>query len=1827
MRGLFTLLFIVFLNLVAYSQVIDLVFHEDFELPSLDDSVVSNSANTWGINTNLFTGPGSFRSDTCQVKTGTTVYLTTQCFSTVGYDDVLLDFSQICKINIQDKAQIEVSVDSGMTWIKLTGTQYLGTGLFAMNGNSFSCNSYGNVWKPGISTIIPDNTWWKSEQFDISDIANNKSIVMVRFCLLDVGLSGSGGCYGWVLDNIKVWGILDITGPIINLASNIPMGLAFVPGPYPVKAYIYDNSSIDSAYLVYSVDNGPFDSIEMVYCNIDTMIADLPAVQSGSSVCWYVSAFDGSLSHNYARNPVGSCISVNIQLFILPYSDNFDGSQSFLTPSFGGSNTLSAFQLGTPAYGLTTGAYSPPNAWDVNLNSAYASNGKCILGFPPISVNYIKKIQISFWINYNTELNKDGLQLQYLTSNSGWSVAGIINDPNGVNWYNSSLNSFSPYGWSGNSGGWVHCELRIDSLNNYSGLLWFRFVFVSDGGTNIDGVSIDDFSISAVSDNDISVIDIPYPNTLCKAGMEQVRALLKNEGLDTINSNCYMSYQVNNGITVTEALNFPILPDSTYLHSFATPVNMTVTNSDSTFNIKVWVSLNGDSINTNDTIYKTVISRFSPPDPVLSISNQQYGYPVTLSAVSAFQVLWYLSDTAQYPFASGLSVQASPVYYPTVFYAEAYSPNTCKSNRVSITVVPDTLPSVDLTLLGLISPQSNCMLTNGEPIIVNVFNPGTTSVSSFEISYSVNDSIVATDVVYSPLAPSGTMFYAFIQPADLHNIGSYIIKVWITCIGDTIPVNDTLVEVVTKSNCKYCDSYSLDGTVINIGNVTISNINNGNASPVLSNPSVVNTYTDFCDSVPKISLFMGESYPISIQPIFSTNAVNVSVKVFIDWNVNGIYEEAEETAFSAGPGTTSPFTGTIMVPNNAIEGFAGFRVVISTSDTQNIQACGSYQTGETEDYLAEIQNPYALDAEIKSLVSPNGIPMSQSLMPVTCIIRNFGSDTLSSIPVGYIIDNGTPVYETWIGNPIGFQDTASFTFLNNFPVPVNPFTLKVFTILPGDLNNINDTLIQLFQVTPYCQPIFAQLDIPNVIPAPDDSLFINVCRGSVVQFSAIGIYPLNNQVYHQSDSTSIFVWDFNDGTLGTGQIVNHTFNAGRIYNVRLKIIDIHNCQSSNEIIVKVKVSPDYIEAIKPALTTCVGTPYTITVGNSTSNTVHFNTISYFSSTQLLYDSATFIPDGGALGGLSLDLPITITDAPFGSLINSPFDILSVNINMEHSFVGDLEISLVCPNGSELVLKEYVNSGGAFLGIPLGGLNHSSYDCTQPSCILDPLQNPPGVGWDYSFSMINPVYNTMQSYANTGNATAPGGASNAQIDSSSYMPYEDFSNLIGCPINGTWMLKVTDFWAVDNGWVFWWRLNLDSTINTGNYEVGIDTVNFSGPDITSFGSNQITITPQNQGIYSYSVQIVDDFGCVYDTVVNVNVLPALLVDCGQDTGLPAPALINMNPIVINGLAPYQFLWNTGSTGSVLQVLPASTTTYYLTVTDAYGCTGFDSVTVNIGTVPISKPLLKDGFEWSVYKKTIIDYPLITTSHYIVMGDSLLNSAVYKKIMESAEESPANWNFSFLARDNGSGQVFAYFPGKSSEQMIFDFNLQVGDSAYISFVGLNYANWVHVLIKDTIYVASAYRERISIKPGSEPGTLPSDIWVSGLGSMIWGPMSLPEYIIGSQDTVICIRDNGNLIFQKPGFLSCHFDNVGITEIEPQSYVLYPNPVTNVSVFQTEGKENGKVILEIYDLLGRSCKHIDNQPLESVQIKHSEYRPGIYFYKLVINNNVFKGTFVVD
>lgn len=473
---------------------------------------------------------------------------------------------------------------------------------------------------------------------------------------------------------------------------------------------------------------------------------------------------------------------------------------------------------------------------------------------------------------------------------------------------------------------------------------------------------------------------------------------------------------------------------------------------------------------------------------------------------------------------------------------------------------------------------------------------------------------------------------------------------------------------------------------------------------------------------------------------------------------------------------------------------------------------------------------------------------------------------------------------------------------------------------------------------------------------------VNLCMGDGVIFTAHCEYSLSTGWYTPSDATTTFMWDMGSGDtiegVGQNSVFYDEYFKIQCYQMILSATDEEGCTSSIYPQVRVRVAKNPLKTVFTLQDICNRDSLLVNIGYEGDNaTILLDSIKYEDGSSKVNKTRTFIPDGPRCSqpGSSSNCyqaSVEFTDFPNGMKVKDKKDICSICVNYEHTYMGDYDLKIICPSGNSATLK-YKNTptgqsipdgtlggGGRLTGIPYGGARGAALDwdaINGNDC--DSLQNPYGFGWNYCFSR-NENYTLVNGQpANTQNPVGAGLASNAApmvntthnqhavppgfvragqgagsvtlttLDSSNheektnyYIPGDDFSQLVGCPLNGLWTVEVCDYLGADNGWVFSFSVDICG-VNTSNcqYQVDIDSLIWSPDTSAQYHDYELgryrglevhrhndlesyVMTPDTAGTFPINVKIYDEFGCVWDTNTKITTYWTPKPTLGNDTTL-------------------------------------------------------------------------------------------------------------------------------------------------------------------------------------------------------------------------------------------------------------------------------------------------------------------------------------------------------
>ena len=628
-------------------------------------------------------------------------------------------------------------------------------------------------------------------------------------------------------------------------------------------------------------------------------------------------------------------------------------------------------------------------------------------------------------------------------------------------------------------------------------------------------------------------------------------------------------------------------------------------------------------------------------------------------------------------------------------------------------------------------------------------------------------------------------------------------------------------------------------------------------------------------------------------------------------------------------------------------------------------------------------------------------------------------------------------------------------------------------------------------------------DTSSGINYVDTTRFIgaHLCIGDGVIFHGHGKYSYRYGYYTPTDATTFFRWDMaNEGDTivgyGLTAVEYNEYQRTGCYDVRLDIVDAYGCTSDYFASVKVRTALNPIKTIFTLSDICNRDSLMVNMGYDGDNaTLTLRRIKQDSSVSKTYVSTTFIPDGCNCANPSyFEAPVEFTEFSNTARVSSYKDICSICINMEHSFMGDIFITIVCPTNKEAVLK-WGNSvscppdgipshapdtihvtngqggqmvvpihdgtgygGGTFLGIPLDTQGGGNWD-QSPKC--DSVGNPYGFGLDYCFSRdthytlvtgqnaaevwswLDPcptgnfyivsngntvnwpvTYTPIPLGFNQTGLTPQGTSLNTRKPSNHedkedyYLPWATFKELVGCPLNGNWRIRVYDTWGADNGWIFNWSLDICNVSgdNDCKYQVGIDSLVWH-PDTASqyhdyelghyrgakINAQSPTIshisTPDTAGTFPIIVKVYDEFGCVWDTNTRITSYWTPQPNLGLDT-----ALCGVDTIVLDardshaGSENYSYMWSPGGETTPTITTPQEPTgsiNYVVRVTNQTNtrvCVTRDTINIDLRHQPLPSfmptPFVFEGCE--PFTLSFDNYSVQTAQHFWDFGDGITST---------------------------------------------------------------------------------------------------------------------------------------------------------------------------------------------------------------------------------------------
>lgn len=257
---------------------------------------------------------------------------------------------------------------------------------------------------------------------------------------------------------------------------------------------------------------------------------------------------------------------------------------------------------------------------------------------------------------------------------------------------------------------------------------------------------------------------------------------------------------------------------------------------------------------------------------------------------------------------------------------------------------------------------------------------------------------------------------------------------------------------------------------------------------------------------------------------------------------------------------------------------------------------------------------------------------------------------------------------------------------------------------------------------------------------------------------------------------------------------------------------------------------------------------------------------------------------------------------------------------------------------------------------------------------------------------------------------------------------------------------------------------------------------------------------------------------------------------------------------------------------------------------------------------------------------------------IIGEEQIQNKTYKKIYQLADTTLVNSGATYIGGLREEDKRIYLLLGYGGEQLLYDFNLVVGDSIKYNFGGLySYydENFDFFQTTDTFYRKVTSIDTITLLDGSHRrhyylegnGLNLDDEWIEGIGSSIWvglfNPIVNDIYTNGDYWRPLCFKHNDEVIFLENSDCEQCFctisSNIDAVKVEDQYTQPFPNPTNDVVTFNLNS-ENSNIEtvykISILDINNKTLKEVLNNS-DNIELNISDLKQGIYFYKVSKND----------
>jgi Secretion system C-terminal sorting domain len=277
--------------------------------------------------------------------------------------------------------------------------------------------------------------------------------------------------------------------------------------------------------------------------------------------------------------------------------------------------------------------------------------------------------------------------------------------------------------------------------------------------------------------------------------------------------------------------------------------------------------------------------------------------------------------------------------------------------------------------------------------------------------------------------------------------------------------------------------------------------------------------------------------------------------------------------------------------------------------------------------------------------------------------------------------------------------------------------------------------------------------------------------------------------------------------------------------------------------------------------------------------------------------------------------------------------------------------------------------------------------------------------------------------------------------------------------------------------------------------------------------------------------------------------------------------------------------------------------------------------NIATAQVYQPFPTNSAIWREKHTGLATE--CTDYQYTITGDTIVNDLTYHKLQKTGVSYIQSFNglctgdilgpiddyAGCFREDIEAKKVYFLYPTETIELLLYDFNLQVGDTVPSLITDQQILTVSSI---DSVLLNGIYHKRYAINNCDGSGGFIPLYFMEGVGGT-YGLLRFSLCPFEDFNNLLCFSVNEQLIYNDPDFTEdCVLISVGAEENKfEKSVLLYPIPANDILKIKFDKHKSMATAIGIFNALGTAVK--SQQIVAGVQetsIDLSDLADGIYF-----------------